>query len=293
MPLPSAKGWWLLSWLLPAVALGAPRQEHVVLKKYTTLVVYMTPDLGTRFLFPFVLDEQSQYVPFTLTITNKNFIEKREPGRNSFVLTAAPNAGDADLFITAAGYEISIELHTTASVAHHYSDIIFDLGKGARETLIQQAVTQRTQALEQEYQEKFATLDHMADARALALVGVLALSDPSTTRIMQEGTKRLADGSALHLYVSRAYRYGPYTIVRFRLKNETTHPVSVLDAKLFQIDSASHVSTVVRGGYHVPARIPDGQAVRGEVTVFGRDLKGDRTTQLQVATDAGVVQAQW
>jgi len=34
------------------------------------LTVEIVPDLGTRFIFPFVLDEQDTYVPFTLNITN-------------------------------------------------------------------------------------------------------------------------------------------------------------------------------------------------------------------------------
>lgn len=283
----------LLLWLLGPAAQAFPRQEHVVLKKYTVLVVYMTPNLGTRFLFPFVLDEQNQYVPFTLTLTNKHFIEKREPGRNSFVLTAAPAAGDADLFITAAGYEITIELHETPSLARHYSDIIFDLGPGARETLIQEAVAQRTQALEQEYQQKFATLDHMAQSRALALVGVLALSHPSSERIRQRGVTRLADGSALRLDVARAYHYGPYTIVRFRMRNGADQALTVRQASLLQRDPTTHVAVAVSGGSHVAPHLGAQSSTRGTVTVFTRDLNPRFTTELQVVTDRGRVQAQW
>ena len=48
----------------------------------------MVPDLGTRFSFPFILDEQDSYVPFTLNITNPAFVNGREKGRNYFVITA-------------------------------------------------------------------------------------------------------------------------------------------------------------------------------------------------------------
>ena len=78
-------------------ARAEPRVKHVTLTQETTLVIELVPDLGTRFVFPFVLDEQDEYVPFTSTITNPAFASIREPGRNSFVVTIPPSPVVMDL----------------------------------------------------------------------------------------------------------------------------------------------------------------------------------------------------
>ena len=105
------------------------------------------PTLGTRFSFPFILDEQDAYVPFTLNITNPSFVNTREKGRNYFVITAPARAEGTmlgNVFVSVAGYEISIELRTTNDLSKQYSDIDFNLTNEAREDLIQQSIAQRT-----------------------------------------------------------------------------------------------------------------------------------------------------
>ena len=63
----------LLVCLATSTAHAEPRAKTVELHKRTNLVVYVVPDLGVRFTFPFILDEQDAYVPFTLNITNPAF----------------------------------------------------------------------------------------------------------------------------------------------------------------------------------------------------------------------------
>ena len=60
----------------------------------------------------------------------------------------------------------------------HVSDVRFLMGEKAREDLIQHAIAQRSKALEQSYKDKFAQLDVMTEQRAIAKVGMLALTEP-------------------------------------------------------------------------------------------------------------------
>ncbi|MCP5007563.1 MAG: hypothetical protein GY941_27055, partial [Planctomycetes bacterium] len=129
----------LMFLLIPNIAFSAgnlkvvPKLKKVELKQFTQLNVQLVADLGTRFIFPFILDEADDLVPFTLDITNPLFISTRHTGRNSFTVEVDPPAEGGQLptylgnmFITAAGYNISVVLSTTNSLKNHVSDYQFE-----------------------------------------------------------------------------------------------------------------------------------------------------------------------
>lgn len=290
------------------VADAAPRVRTVTLQRLTTLTVDLVPDLGVRFTFPFILDEHDDYVPFTMTSTNPVFVPERKDGRNSFVVVVDPQkiaaaparAGErlptyyGNLFVTVAGYEVSVELRTTAQLADHYTDVVFELGEDDREILIQKLAAQRTKALEAEYQKRAAEIDHLAEQRAMARVGVLALRTPKTTRIKEEATTKLTSGETLTLYVDRAVTYDPYTIVVFDLENHSRgQGVTVLDAKLVAVDPATKAERPIESAKDVEGRVLPDSTVRGVITVLGMRLESHEVLRLDVVTDQGIVQAQW
>ena len=279
-----------------------PRVKHVTLSKETTLVIELVPDLGTRFVFPFVLDEQDEYVPFTSTITNPAFASIREPGRNSFVVTIPPSpAGGpvpllySNLFVSVAGYEISVELRATPDLQRHYSDIVFDLADEVRESIIQKAVKQRTLGLEKQVQEKLAGLDKTAQRRAIAYVGKLALSTPKSTAIREEATMLIEGSERFLLYVEKALQYGNFTTLVFQLENKShAIDVTVLDAKLFVLDSKTGQARPLDVALELPSRVPARSEARGAITIESTLLPDRKTRlQLQVATDKGTVAARW
>lgn len=276
---------------------AAPRSKPVELHKRTFLTVYVVPDLGTRFSFPFILDEQDAYVPFTLNITNPSFVNTREKGRNYFVITAPARAEGTmlgNVFVSVAGYEISIELRTTNDLNKQYSDIVFNLTNEAREELIQQSIAQRTAALEQEYKKKFEEIDAAAEQKAIARVGRLAIKKPDTKRIKEESRLKLPNGDSIVLYVDQVVNYDPYSIYLFNVEADSgSKGLTILDAKLFSVDADTKQVRPIESAKDVPARVQPNQEVQGAITVLGSALNPNNLMRLQVVTDKGMVEAQW
>ena len=298
---------FLLS-IVPLCVNATPHIKSVPLLAHTTLALNIDQGGGgTRFSFPFVLDEADDNVPFTLVMTNKAFVDSysanKLPGRNSFVVTIAPqgSAGAtgqqrATLFITVGGYEITVELHATSDVSSVYSDIVFELSDDARQSLIQQAVRLKTDALEKQYQERHRALAIEADNLALSKLGTIALSDPKTFRIKEESKTTLPVGEVL-LYVDKAISYGTYTIIKFEVDNRSySAPISVQGAKLFAINRNKDATstTPIDGGVSLPPIIPPRSDGIGAITVMTASMpKEIRSLQLQLATDQGNLKLEW
>lgn len=290
----------LMLLMFATMANAAPRVKPVTLERHTALVVYIPPgSLGARFLFPFVLDEQDDYVPFTLQITNKVFSSKREPGRNSFVVTV-PDVLPTDrtqhvgnLFVTVAGYEITVELRTSSDLSQHYSDIDFQLGTAERENLIQKGIAQRTSALEADHKKKLADLDKQADLKSIARVGVLALKKPSTTRIKEETKLTLTNGDEITLYVDESINYEPYTIFVFEVDADGKSGLSLLDAKLFALNPETKTARPIESARDMPARLIPGEVARGVLTTLDQSFNPKEMLKLQVLTDKGMLEASW
>ena len=274
----------LLVLVVASPACAALRQRRVVLTPYTTLTVSIVPGLGTRFIFPFVLDHAGRHVPFTLDLTNPAaFAAHRDPGRNFFIVTARQGAARrrcyGTLYVTVAGYELSIELRTSAERAADYSDVIFALGPQARATAIRRAV---------------ARLDREVAQRTRARIGVLALDRPRRRRIEQEARSRLADGGRVALYVRESLSFGPYTVFVFRLSNgSAARSLRVENAQLFEIDAGSGQARPLPAARSLPQRIAPGGQGRGVLTVMRARLDARDRLRLEVLTDRANLEAQW
>lgn len=278
-------------------ASAEPRSRTVELHKRTTLVAYVVPDLGVRFTFPFVLDETDSYVPFTLNGTNKSFVNTREKGRNYFVITAPVRTDSmmlGNVFVTVAGYEISIELRTTNDLTKHFSDVVFEMTPEAREELVQQSIAQRTKALEQDYKKRFDDLDATAEKLSIARVGRLAIKTPETKSIKEETRLKLPSGDSIVLYVDQVVNYDPYSIYLFNIAADSgSKGLTILDAKLFTIDADTKQVRPIDSAKDVPGRVQPSQEVQGEITVLGSALSPGNLMRLQVVTDKGIVEATW
>lgn len=285
----------LLVTVTPATA--EPHDRPVDLHKRTKVVAYVVPDLGVRFTFPFILDEQDSYVPFTLTGTNPLFVSKRDTGRNYFVVIPDKNSPDGmlgDFFITVAGYEITIEMHTTRDLSKQATDVVFQMTPEAREELIQQSIRQRTAALEQEYKKKFEDLDNAAEKKAIAHVGRLATKKPETSNIKEESRLKLPSGDSVVLYVESVVNYDPYSIYLFYIEADSgSKGLNIMDAKLFSVDSETKQVKPLDAFKDVPQRIQPSQEVQGSISVLGSALNPKDLLRLQIVTDKGTVEAQW
>jgi len=278
-----------------------PVHQDVELKQLTTLVLNFYPGMGTRFTFPFLLDNDDNYVPYTNDNTNSAvFIPiKRQQGRNFFVITVPPEhvATDHDIgnmFITVAGYQISVEMHATKTRAEHISDVRFLMGEKSREDLIQHAIAQRSKALEQSYKDKFSQLETMTEQRALGKVGMLALYEPEESKIKEEATLELKNGDETVLFVDLKLVYPQYSIYKFDIENDSaTNHVVIQDAKLFAIDENTGKKIPLESAKEIPKRVePRGQAT-GVIVVDNDKIDSNKQLMLEVLTDGGNVQAVW
>jgi hypothetical protein len=280
----------------PDRAGAEPRVKTITLESHTNLTAHVVPNLGVRFIFPFVLDESDDFIPFTAQPTNPSFSYKREAGRNSFVVWIDPKAGlqSGNLFVTVAGYLISIELKTSTDPSLFYSDINFVLGTADRENIIQKGIKQRTAALEAEYKKKFEDLENQADQKAISKVGVLAMVEPIRTRIKEQSTLSLPNGDTLTLFVDQSLKYGAYTMVTFDLRTDAeTQGLSVLDAKLFSVNMETKNVRPIDAAKDLPKRITPKDSFRGVLTTLDSTLNQKEQLKLQVLTDKGLVEAKW
>jgi hypothetical protein len=199
-----------------------------------------------------------------------------------------------NIFMTVAGFEITVELRTTNDLKKHYSDIEFKLTDEDRENLIQQGIAQRTKSLETEYKKKFAEIETVSDQKAVARVGRLALTKPSRKGIKEETYLKLTNGDKVVLFVDEAVNYEPYTIFVFDItNNSSTQGVSIMDAKIFAVNKETKQERPLNVGKDLPGRVQPSERIQAALTVLDSNLNPQEYLKLQVLTDKGLMEAQW
>ncbi len=279
----------------------SPKLKKVELEQFTSLNVELVPDLGTRFIFPFVLDESDDFIPFTLDITNPLFISTRHAGRNSFTIEIDPPEEGGQLptylgnmFVSVGGYNLSIVLSTTNSLKRHVSDYVFELSDKAREDLIQEAIVKRTKSLEESYQQKLSEIDDKASIIALRKIGNLALSDPDEDPIKEESTLELDTGEKVILYLSEVLIYGKkYKLFTYEVTNDTTEDLKVVDAVLLTIDKNGLQQKLFTAN-SIMSRIKPGDTHKGVITTDSPAVDNKALNiRLSLLTSAGLVEVDW
>jgi len=278
-----------------------PKKRVVVLSEFTTLTIDIVPDLGTRFVFPFVLDEQTnaRTVPFTSNMTSNVFVSDRENGRNTFVVTVAlPDGADpqaqylGNFFVTVAGYNIAVRLRTTNDLLKHVDDIKFKLGDQARTRLIDDEIEKRMATLRLEYQRKSDALSAETDLRALSKIGYLAMTEPDITSIHEVNSVVLDSGEKLELSVSRLKKFGRFTVIPFEFTSKLTEGIRILDVKLFgQNDGGPE--QLIETGLMVTRRVESGEAVTGTLSTLYPSLMDFDAVRIVLSTNRGEVAVKW
>jgi hypothetical protein len=283
------------------LAQATPRIEKIELKPYTKYVVYIPRSMGTKFIFPFIIDDDragKDFPPFTKLITNPGFASERAENLNSFIVFAPADklvaGARGNLFFNVAGYEITVELIVTDDTSKHVSDVYFQLGKEKREQLIQEAVAQRMKRYEAEYKERQANLDAEVDRLALARVGTLALSDPSTERVKEETRGTLKNGDAVTLYVDSVVNYGVYTVIPFEINLDSRNAGAPFrGAKLFSYNRDTKQTRALGGGSNLPANIEPNRDVKGALTVLTKEINPKEQLKLVVQVDDTNLEVLW
>lgn len=282
---------------VPAVK---PSAKQIILKPFTTLNVNLVPDMGTRFIFPFVLDQTDDVVPFTLVSTNPAFRTTRDEGRNFFVLEIDPPQGGGALptnlgnvFVTAGGYNLSIVVQSTSDIRKQVSDYIFTLSDKAREDLIQTAIQKRSLALENAFKEKEASLNERADKLALKKIAILSMLAADNSNIKEETTLELPQGQAITVYMSDMTTYGKkFHVIHYEVTNETAEDLRILEVSLFTVDK-NNIKSKINSVNKIRARIEVNETEEGWVSTDSRSVSEGSRLMLAVLTSSGEVDVRW
>ncbi len=286
------------------MASAEPREKTVTLKKITHLVVEIVPDLGTHFIFPFVLDEGDSAIPFTMVSTNKVFSTERKEKRNSFVVLIDREkippqfqGGEmpqyfGNLFLTVGDYMVSIELRTTNDLTRHYTDIVFKFGAIEQEILIQKVIKKRLEKLEAEHSQRMAEIESLAEKKVIGKLGALAIRTPSTRKIKEETIERLGGGEVV-LYVDRSLSYGPFLSIVYEIENKGKSGLTITDINLMQENTILGSKVELKIEKELPPRLMPDQIHKGVISMTKDLVIPEELLTLQVSTNRGDIETTW
>ena len=288
--------------VIPSVAFAdfSPKKRVIALTEFTTLNVDIVPDLGTRFVFPFVLDESSENIPFTLKLTNPVFQSKREPGRNFFIVEIPPQeAGGAmpaylgNLFINVAGYNISVLLKSTPKLKDHYTDIVFKLTDEKREQLIEDAVKARVDVMKAMYKEKEDLLDRQAYKMAMDNIGAMLVKGGSSNNISEDEEFVLNNGDVLILSLNKLFKYNRFSIFTYEMAFESgaNTSIAIQDIKLFG-KTDDDKTELIQSQFDMASAVTTGKNALGNLTT-DQNIDDYVGFQVDVMTSKGNLKLLW
>ncbi len=281
-----------------------PQTKRVTLKRVTHLTVDILPDMGSHFIFPFVLDENDSTIPFTNVSTNKLFKTERSKNRNTFVVSIDGDQvpeeyrGRAlpqyygNLFLVAGDYNITVELRTTNDLEKHFTEYIFELGDLEEELLLQKMVQNRLALLEKDFQKRLAEIDDLAEDKVITKLGELAAQPPIVKNIKEEQELQSDDGPIV-LYVDRALQYGRFVSYVYQIENRTNKALSVTGIQVLQNNEEGGTPSRIHSVQDMPPRLMVDQIFNGVVSMNRRHVDPENLITLRITTNKGDVNATW
>ncbi len=277
-----------------------PVVRTVTLQPHTILHVKLVPDLGSRFIFPFILDKAGGTVPFTLNMTNPVFAHHRAEGRNFFTVEIDPQNNNesfdlyfGNLFVTVGDYNISILLSSTNNLQEHISDYIFRLDDEKAHELIEEKIAHRVGALVKQYKSKMARLDQQAQQLALEKMVHIVRHKPQIKRVRENNRVETAQGDIVLEWHSIS-SYGKLLhIIRYSINNSSTKDIDIHSVAITATKNdvpAQLISGVNQGPQYLPAGKKVG-AVFATDSSLVRDYRYQISLTLQ--TSMGHLQVKW
>lgn len=294
-----------------ADSLEAPEAQRVTLEPHTRITVPVVPDLGTRFLFPFYLDEVVGDASFAVQLTNQDIFacdicdaqgrvtRQALRGRNSFVVTAPVRQGvdfsrqyAGHLFVSLGRYNLTVFLQTTTKLSEHRSDVVFELDPEAAENLVAEAVERRVAAAEARVEAQAASIEDEAQARAFRMIGELALADPETRRIKERRRFTAPSGAAFALYLDQVQTRGGFHLFLFELENDSGTPLPIVAAGLTREAGESLPPAPLVTAANLPPPVAPGGSARG-VVVTRDPVALSAPVSLSVLIDGETYEVPW
>lgn len=167
---------------------------QVPLQQQTQVFMKIVPNLGTRLIFPFILDDPQLKPPLNYKLTNTRDFEVARKldsiaGQNVFLITASGKTGAiGKLYISIAGYNLALNLVASHKIDDHISDVYFNLSEDDRNFLINQEIARTKDFLEKSYQNRLDSRSKLSDDLAMAAVMNYGLSKKNI-KMMARGGK--------------------------------------------------------------------------------------------------------
>jgi len=285
-------------------ASAKPQTKTVTLQRVTHLTVEILPDMGSHFIFPFVLDETDSEIPFTNVSTNKIFKVDRTPKRNSFVVLINQDRVPEEyrgrklpeyrgnLFLVVGDYNITIEMKITNEIDNHFTEYVFELGAIEEELLIQKMVQNRVALLEKDYEKRLAHIDELAEDKVITKLGELAATKPRIKNI-KEMKEMSTDDGPIVLKVDRALHYGRFISFAYQIENQTNKALSVTGIEILQHNGLEDPKLRVHSVKDLPPRLMADQSFDGVVSINGTNLNPEAYVTLRLTTNKGEIDATW
>ena len=169
--------------ITPAAHGFSGKVQQIPLLEQTQFTIKVVPKLGTRLIFPFILDNSQLKPPLNYKLTNSNdFAVARNlatlAGQNVFLITASGNQGAiGKLYMSIAGYHIAINLVVSMTIDDHISDIYLQLTIDDREFLMAREIDRIKKNLSKSYQNRIKQRNSI-------------IADTTMAAIIMRGTKR-------------------------------------------------------------------------------------------------------
>jgi len=210
-----------------------PCTVHVNTTKITKAVIPMTPYRGLNLIFPFKLFNESTI--YALSSTRIWKFDKAN-GTNVVPVTFTSFNNSQwgtvhDLTIVSNGFTFTLTLK--ADIANHCTNIVFDLSEEEQNKIIAKEKKQYLEVLRLDHEKALGNLDKEAKKKSLALLGTLALTQPDSTGVHEEGVLELNNGDEIVGYVDKILTYDGFSVLSVDLENDSDEkPLFIKSVKI-------------------------------------------------------------
>jgi len=285
-----------------------------------TFTIKLAPDHGTRFVFPFVLDEDHGFVPFSVQSINSRFVVNRGDnvkGRNFFITeykyntveneinknkviqqinNGTFNYPEGNMFLNVDGYHITVIIQATFKPEDVYNNVFFTFSEQKRVELIEKAVKEKQREIEENFKKKEEELEKRANELVLEKLGNLVVSDDyDETRVYEDGEKTFPNGDIISASVVSVMKVNNIHTVSFEIEysSVTQDPLLITNVSLMARKSNNDIYYPLSTSKFPSKSLNVAKRDTGLITTDVSNLMDLENRRLSILTNKGEVYVDW
>ncbi len=236
----------------------------IPLQERTQFTLKVVPNLGTRLLFPFLLDDPELKPPLNYKLVNTgNFAVTRDVGnligQNVFLITSTgKNERVGKLYMSIAGYNLAINLIVSNRIPDHISDVYLELSEEKRNFLINHRVETIRAQLREDYERRLLTANTLTNREDLALLMLRGVRKRNIKQMFRGGDSgfKTADvyldhflyyphsAYGLHFWVEHYGKKFSLAALNVRAQNQSGSEIAV-EGRLFCFDAGKKLDECI------------------------------------------------